>query len=138
MPWTAPPAAPRCPSCKTSVFPAEATMAGDRRPFHKQCVKCVKCRKALSPSNLNDHQNQLFCNNCYGEVFMNQDYSLGSYGGIVTPEDIKRREEEERKRLEKAERAKAERRCPTCEMKVRIRLSNQLIILQSLFLKSGV
>ena len=49
---------------------------------------------------------------------MNQDYSLGSYGGIVTPEDIKRREEEERKRLEKAERAKAERRCPTCEMKV--------------------
>ena len=118
MPWTAPPAAPRCPSCKTSVFPAEATMAGDRRPFHKQCVKCVKCRKALSPSNLNDHQNQLFCNNCYGEVFMNQDYSLGSYGGIVTPEDIKRREEEERKRLEKVERAKAERRCPTCEMKV--------------------
>merc|ERR1719264_1451136 len=36
---------------------------------------------------------------------------------IVTPEDIARREAEERARLEKAERAKRERRCPTCEMK---------------------
>ena len=51
---------------------------------------------------------------------MSQDYSLGSYGGIVTPEDIKRREDEERRRLEKAERAKAEKRCPTCELKVNL------------------
>ena len=33
-------------------------------------------------------------------------------------QDIARREAEERARLEKAERAKRERRCPTCEMKV--------------------
>ena len=49
---------------------------------------------------------------------MSNDYSMDSYGGIVTPEDIRRREEEEKKRLEKAERAKREKRCPTCEMKV--------------------
>ena len=119
MPWTAPPTAPRCPACKTSVFPAESVMAGDRLPFHKQCVKCCKCQKSLSPSSLNNHQNKLYCNNCYDEVFMSQDYSLGSYGGIVTPEDIKRKEDEERRRLEKAERAKAEKRCPTCELKVK-------------------
>ena len=95
-------------------------MAGDRLPFHKQCVKCCKCQKSLSPSSLNNHQNKLYCNNCYDEVFMSQDYSLGSYGGIVTPEDIKRKEDEERRRLEKAERAKAEKRCPTCELKVKI------------------
>ena len=46
-----------------------------------------------------------------------QEYSSGSYGGIVTPEDIKRREEEERLRREKAERQKNERRCPECDMK---------------------
>ena len=77
---------------------------------------------------------------CYELVFNTNEYSLGSYGGIVTPEvkyaaniichwilqrgkmfliqDIARREAEERARLEKAERAKRERRCPTCEMKV--------------------
>ena len=46
-----------------------------------------------------------------------QDYHTAQYGGIVTPEDIKRREEEERKRLEKLERQKNERRCPRCDMK---------------------
>ena len=40
------------------------------------------------------------------------------YGGIVTPEDLKRIKEEEEKRLAKAKRAKAERRCPTCDIKV--------------------
>ena len=46
-----------------------------------------------------------------------QDFSSGDYGGIVTPEDIWRREEEERKRLEKEKRRKAERRCPGCDKK---------------------
>lgn len=46
-----------------------------------------------------------------------QEYHTAQYGGIVTPEDIKRREEEERKRLEKLERQKNERRCPACDMK---------------------
>ena len=46
-----------------------------------------------------------------------QEYHSGSYGGIVTPEDIKRREEEERKKLEKLEKQKNERRCPGCDMK---------------------
>ena len=35
----------------------------------------------------------------------------------MTPEDIKRKEEEERKRLERLERQKSERRCPGCDMK---------------------
>ena len=46
-----------------------------------------------------------------------QDFSSGNYGGIVTPEDVMRREEEERKRLERAERQKKERRCPGCDKK---------------------
>jgi len=117
MPWSAPPPAPRCPACKVSVFPAESVMASDRRPFHKQCVKCFKCKKSLNPLNMNDHKDQLFCKACYDEVFMSQEYSSGNYGGIVTPEDIRRREEEERRRLEKAERSKREKRCPACDVK---------------------
>ena len=38
-----------------------------------------------------------------------RDYHTAQYGAIVTPEDIKRKEEEERKRLEKLERQKNER-----------------------------
>ena len=30
MGWSAPPAAPKCPCCKISVYPAEAVMASDR------------------------------------------------------------------------------------------------------------
>ena len=30
MGWSAPPAAPKCPCCKVSVYPAEAVMASDR------------------------------------------------------------------------------------------------------------
>merc|ERR1712050_542956 len=101
--WTAPPAAPRCPACSTSVFPAESFMAADRKPFHKKCVKCKTCGKVLTSATLNEHQTQ--------------DYSSGVYGGIVTPEDIARREEEDRLRREKAERQKNERRCPECDMK---------------------
>merc|ERR1719350_465661 len=117
MPYTPPKAAPKCPACGSSVYPAEQVMAGDRKPYHKQCVKCVNCKKVLNPSTINNHKDQLFCSPCYQNIFNPQDYDLGSYGGIVTPEDIMRKEEAERKKLEKAERAKREKRCPGCDMK---------------------
>ena len=40
------------------------------------------------------------------------------YQGIVTPEDLARRKAEEKKKLDKASRAKAERRCPECDLRV--------------------
>jgi len=116
MPWTAP-SNPSCPACSRSVYPAESFMAADRRPFHKQCVRCLQCKKGLNPATINEHQSQLYCKNCYDNVFMSQDYSSGTYGGIVTPDDIRRREEEEKRKQERAEKAKRERRCPTCDMK---------------------
>merc|ERR1712055_222549 len=117
MGWTAPPTAPKCPACKTSVFPAESCMAADRKPFHKNCVKCKSCSKSLNSATLNEHQTQLYCNPCYDNIFMMKKYTLDTYGGIVTPEDIRRKEEEERKRLERLEKQKNERRCPTCDHK---------------------
>merc|ERR1712126_223501 len=65
--------------------------------------RCFKCKKTLTAATINEHQNQEFC--------------IGEYGGIVTQEDIRKKEEEEKRRLERAERAKRERRCPTCDMK---------------------
>lgn len=110
-------------------------MAVDRTPFHKQCVKCKQCGKGLNSATLNEHGKQLYCKPCYENVFVNavsfdlllwnrpwiknlfQTPHSGSYGGIVTPEDLLKREEEEKKRLAKLERQKHERRCPKCDMK---------------------
>merc|ERR1712029_583879 len=109
MGWTAPPAAPKCPACSISVYPAESFMAFDRTPFHKQCVKCKQCGKGLNSSTLNEHDKQLYCKPCYEMVFVNAKHHSGSYDGIVTPEDLLRKEEEEKKRLAKPERQKHER-----------------------------
>jgi len=92
-------------------------MACDRTPFHKKCVKCKSCKKNLTPATLNEHQTQLYCDDCYAIVYNAHNYTSGVYGGIVTPQDLLKAEEEERKRLEKAERAKRDRRCPGCDMK---------------------
>ena len=117
MGWTAPPSAPKCPSCKISVYPAEAFIAADRTPFHKKCVKCATCTKTLTSATLNEHQTKLYCRGCYDSLFMSPDFSSGNYEGIVTPEDIQRAEEEERKKKEREERHKKERRCPGCDKK---------------------
>ena len=36
-------------------------MTMHRRPYHKKCVKCVRCNKPLTPATLNEHQTQLYC-----------------------------------------------------------------------------
>ena len=42
MGWSAPPAAPKCPCCKVSVYPAEAIMASDRLPMMMTMMKKIK------------------------------------------------------------------------------------------------
>ena len=43
-------------------------------------------------------------------------------------QDIARREAEEKARLEKAEKAKRERRCPCCEMKVTVNIMMVVVV----------
>merc|ERR1712045_448144 len=73
MPWSAPPSAPKCPSCKKSVFAREAYMAADRTPFHIFCLICASCGKKLTPASLNEHQHKLYCPACYEELFCQKD-----------------------------------------------------------------
>jgi len=117
MPFTAM-VAPKCPACKTFVYPAEQVFAGDRKPYHKGCVKCYQCRMNLTPSTLNNHEDQLFCTGCYGRNFHQSDFTSGDYTGIITPEDIERQKEKERLEEEKMKNALAEKRCPVCLNKI--------------------
>ena len=48
---------------------------------------------------------------------------------MFTVQDIARREAEEKARLEKAEKAKRERRCPCCEMKVTVMIMMVVVVL---------
>lgn len=117
MPYV-PVASPKCPACKTSVFPAEAVMAGDRKPYHKFCVRCISCHVSLNPRTMNDHDNKLFCDSCYANYFNQSEFTTDYYTGIVTPEDIERAKEKERLEKEKMERALKDKACPTCCQKV--------------------
>ena len=65
-------------------------MASDRKPYHKYCVRCVGCHVGLSPRTLNEHDNKLFCDTCYGRYFSPNEFTTDYYTGIVTPEDIER------------------------------------------------
>ena len=62
-------------------------MAADRKPYHRGCVKCVVCRISLNPRTLNEHNEQLFCNNCYAANFVPQEFSMYGYNGNITEED---------------------------------------------------
>merc|ERR1719219_520090 len=106
MGWTAPPQAPKCPACQTSVFPAESFMASDRTPFHKRCVKCKNCNKSLTSATLNEHKTQLYCLPCYDVVFNQQSAGGSQYQGFLTAEEKKAREEEKLRKLEKSKRSK--------------------------------
>ena len=44
-------------------------MAADRTPFHTFCLKCSQCKKKLTPATINEHEHQLFCPNCYEDLF---------------------------------------------------------------------
>lgn len=117
MPFT-PISAPKCPACKTNVYPAEHVMAADRKPYHRGCVKCFTCRVPLNPRTLNEHDEQLFCNTCYERLFNPVEFTVDYYNGIITPEDIERQKEKERQERERMERALRDKKCPTCEQKV--------------------
>nr|ACO10561.1 Muscle LIM protein Mlp84B [Caligus rogercresseyi] len=118
MPWNPPTTAPKCPACQKSVYTAEQVMAADRKPYHKSCVKCIECNIPLNPRTLNEHDEELFCNVCYTNIFNPQVFTTSNYTGIVTPEDIARQKEKERLEKEKMERAMKDKHCPTCGNKV--------------------
>merc|ERR1711973_31984 len=113
MPWSAPPPAPKCPTCQQSVFAKEAYMAADRTPFHTKCIKCIVCQKRLTPASINEHDHKLYCPVCYGVIFNQKDdipermvmQGLPIQGMFIvdpikkdeflSPEELKKREEAE-------------------------------------------
>ena len=43
-----------------------------RTPYHKVCLKCCQCSKRLSPATINEHDQKLYCQQCYQHLFIAQ------------------------------------------------------------------
>jgi len=57
----------KCPTCgKTVYFAEEAKAIG--KSFHRRCLKCAQCNKALDPGSLNDRDGKIYCKGCYNSV----------------------------------------------------------------------
>ena len=59
---------PKCPKCGKSVYAAEERVAGGQK-WHKECFKCVSCKRALDSTLCSEHHGELFCKTCYGRKF---------------------------------------------------------------------
>ncbi|EJD74924.1 LIM domain-containing protein [Loa loa] len=57
-----------CALCLKTVYPVERIFA-NKRNYHIQCFKCVKCGKKLMSTNYNMHEEQLVCKLHYLEIF---------------------------------------------------------------------
>mgnify|MGYP002714351115 CR=1 FL=1 len=57
-----------CLRCNKPVYAAEELLAGGNK-WHKVCFKCNLCGKRLDSTNVNAHDNALWCKQCYGRKF---------------------------------------------------------------------
>jgi hypothetical protein len=57
----------KCPTCQKAVyFAEEAKCAG--QSYHKRCLKCHLCNKALDTGTANDRQGKVYCKHCYSSA----------------------------------------------------------------------
>jgi len=57
----------KCPTCTKTVYFAEEVKAGGQS-YHKRCLKCAQCGKALDSGTANDRDKKVYCKMCYASV----------------------------------------------------------------------
>jgi len=65
-----------CPNCNKSVFHAEEVRAIGKY-WHKRCLRCAQCNKALDAGSINDRQGKVYCKSCYNAVAGFKGFGLG-------------------------------------------------------------
>ena len=88
-----------CPRCGGTVYEAEKVGA-KHNLYHKSCLTCYDCRKALDASNFFDASDrQVYCKGCYTSKFGHRGKRAKSVGPIET---------------QKIQATNNEIACPTC------------------------
>ncbi|CAL8108701.1 unnamed protein product [Orchesella dallaii] len=57
-----------CTSCEKQVFQMELIRA-EKKDWHKNCFRCVTCRKVLSVDTYQSHEHKLYCKPHFKELF---------------------------------------------------------------------
>ncbi len=66
----------KCGRCLKSVYAVEEIKVSNKS-FHKTCLRCNSCNKPLEKNSLNEHENGLYCTNCYSRNFGPKAYGTG-------------------------------------------------------------
>lgn len=72
-----------CPRCEKPVYAAEEQLA-DGHKWHRACFKCNLCGKRLDSTNVNSHDNALWCKQCYNRKFGPRGYGFGGGAGVLS------------------------------------------------------
>eukprot|EP01035_Chromulina_nebulosa_P017959 gene17959-23589_t len=73
---------PKCNICDKTVYKMEEVQALNKL-YHKSCFKCGGhnsdgCNKVLTLDKYTDHDNEPYCNNCYGKLFRPKGYGYSN------------------------------------------------------------
>merc|ERR1712024_114669 len=91
-----------CPACDRTVYPSEQVFGADRKPWHRQCIKCsiMGCPNELYERGFfRSPQGGLVCESCHEALFAPREY--GPPPGMESLEERRARalrEAEERER----------------------------------------
>lgn len=72
----------RCPRCNDRVYYAEKVVANGIN-WHKRCLRCAVCGKTLDSTNLNEHDEEIYCKACYGKNFGPKGFGYGLGAGTL-------------------------------------------------------
>jgi len=67
-----------CPRCDRVVYAAEQAMGPARKLYHKGCLSCLSCKKALLGGAVLEHDEEAYCRNCHIKLFSTQDLRSGN------------------------------------------------------------
>jgi len=70
----------QCPTCGKTVYFAEEVKAAGKS-FHKRCLKCAQCNKALDTGTVNDRNDKVYCKQCYSSVAGLKGFRGDGYAG---------------------------------------------------------
>jgi len=70
----------KCPTCGKTVYFAEEVKAAGKS-YHKRCLKCAQCNKALDTGSVNDRNDKIYCKQCYGSVAGLKGFRGDGYAG---------------------------------------------------------
>jgi len=58
----------KCDACGKTAYPQES-MTYDKLVFHTACFKCLQCRGSLTLSNVAQLNGDIYCKNCFVQLF---------------------------------------------------------------------